>query len=258
MPTTPLHTPPLPTGPRTTGPSTTGDDARKTAPGKKSAKPAGARRRVYLPAAERRASIIAAARGVFARVNLTGARTREIAAAAGVNQATVFEHFASKEALFHAAVVEPLIEAMQAMHGRVEVYDTAASAAEMGKMAEGSTIRHLQGMIDIFPLMTAALFSEPELGREIYRGQIAPLLRRRGEVLAPLVKEGIDPQLVGLTSFGMLFAVAMDRWFGGDEGGGAGDLAATAAQFNRLSTTGFARETSRLNTREKNDGPGEK
>jgi AcrR family transcriptional regulator len=213
-------------------------------------KPARPKRRPYLPAAERRASIIAAARGVFAQVNLKGARTRDIAAAAGVNQATIFEHFASKEALFHAAVVEPLIEAMQVMHGRVEVYDTAATPAEMGEMAEGATARHIQGMIDIFPLMTAALFSEPELGREIYREQIAPLLRERGAVLAPLVKEGIDPQLVGLTSFGMLFAVAMDRWFG--EGGG--DLAATAAQFNRLSTTGFARETSRLTTREKDDG----
>jgi hypothetical protein len=64
------------------------------------------------------------------------------------------------------------------------------------------------------------------------------------------VKEGIDPQLVGLVNFGMLFAVAMDRWFGEEQG----DLSATAAQFNRLSTTGFAREKSTVITWEKDDG----
>jgi len=210
------------------------------------------RRRAYMPAAERRKSIIAAAQEVFSRNNLQGARTRDIARAAEVNQATIFEHFESKEELFHEAVVRPLIYAMQGMHGRVEVYETAATPSELGKLAEGSTQRHLEDMIAIFPLMTAALFSEPELGRKLYQEQVAPLIRERGEVLRPLVKDGIDPELVGLTSFGMLFAVAMDRYFGGDS---AQDLGALARQFNRISTTGFARDKSSISTREKDDGP---
>ena len=74
----------------------------------------------YLPAAERRKSIIAAAQEVFARSNLQGARTRDIAKTADVNQATIFEHFESKEALFQAAVVKPLIDAMRGMHERLE------------------------------------------------------------------------------------------------------------------------------------------
>jgi hypothetical protein len=57
-----------------------------------------AKRRAYLPAAERRKSIIAAAQEVFARSNLKGARTRDIARAAAVNQATIFEHFESSTA----------------------------------------------------------------------------------------------------------------------------------------------------------------
>ncbi len=207
-------------------------------PPKTKARPAKPRRRAYLPAAERRKSIIAAAQKVFGRTNLKGARTRDIAQAAQVNQATIFEHFESKEALFHAAVVQPLIDAMRGMHERIEVYELAASPAEVGKLAESSTQRHLTDMIEIFPLLTAALFSEPDLGRKLYREQIAPLVRHRGEVLRSLVKDGIDPEFVGLASFGMLFAVAMDRYFGGSKG----DLAALAAQFNRLSTTGFARD----------------
>ena len=69
-------------------------------------------RRAYLPAAERRKLILAAAQEVFARSNLKGARTRDIARAADVNQATIFEHFESKEALFQAAVMQPLKESI--------------------------------------------------------------------------------------------------------------------------------------------------
>ena len=84
----------------------------------KRGKKAGATRirRAYLPAAERRKSIIEAAQKIFARSNLQGARTRDIAEAANVNQATIFEHFESKEALFQEAVVQPLIDAMRGMH----------------------------------------------------------------------------------------------------------------------------------------------
>jgi AcrR family transcriptional regulator len=194
-------------------------------------------RRVYLRAAERRKSIIAAAQEVFSRSNLKGARTREIAKAAEVNQATIFEHFESKEALFQEAVVQPLINAMRGMHERVEAYEAAASAAEIAKLAEASSTRHLASMVEIFPLFTAALFSDPELGRRLYCDRLAPLLRQRGEVIAGLVKEGIDPEFVGLASFGIYFAVAMDRIFKRK----TDDLSLLASQINSLSTGGFAR-----------------
>ena len=152
-------------------------------------------RRAYLPAAERRKLIIAAAQEVFARANLQGARTRDIAKAAEVNQATIFEHFESKVALFHEAVVQPLIDAMRGVQERVEVYETAATPAELARLGQVSTMKHLNDMLQIFPLLTVALFSEPELGRKLYREEIAPLIRQRGEVLRPLVKEGIDPDI---------------------------------------------------------------
>jgi AcrR family transcriptional regulator len=207
-------------------------------------------RRAYLPAAERRKLILAAAQEVFARANLQGARTRDIAKAAEVNQATIFEHFESKVALFHEAVVQPLIDAMRGMHERIEVYETAATPTELARLAQASSMRHLKDMIDIFPLLTVALFSEPELGRKLYREEIGPLIRQRGEVLRPLVKDGLDPAFVGLANFGMLLAMAMDQLLGD----GRGDLSALAAQFSRLSTSGFAREKSKVTTRERDDG----
>lgn len=197
-------------------------------------------RRAYLPAAERRKSIIAAAQEVFARSNLKGARTRDIAAAAAVNQATIFEHFASKEALFQEAVVQPLIDAMRGMHARREIYEAAGSADELAGLALASATRHVADMVDIFPLFTAALFSDPDLGRALYREHIAPILRQRGEILEGLVRDGLDLDFVGLAIFGMTFAIALDRHFG--EESGQKDLSEVARQFTRMSTGGFARD----------------
>ncbi len=200
-------------------------------------------RRAYMPAAERRKSIIAAAQTVFAHSNLKGARTRDIAAAAAVNQATIFEHFESKEALFQEAVVQPLIDAMRGMHARREMYDSAGSPDELAGLAQESATRHVADMVKVFPLFTAALFSDPDLGRELYREHIAPILHQRGEILDGLVRDGLDLDFVGLAIFGMTFAIAMDRHFGehGSENEKS-DLSEMARQFTRMSTGGFARD----------------
>jgi AcrR family transcriptional regulator len=198
------------------------------------------KRRAYLPAAERRQSIIAAAQEVFARSNLKGARTRDIARAAAVNQATIFEHFESKEALFQEAVVRPLIDAMRGMHARREAYEAAGSPDELADLALESGRKHVEDMVDVFPLFTAALFSDPDLGRELYREHIAPILRQRGQILDGLVRDGLELDFVGLAIFGMTFAVALDRHFGDEDE--QGDLSEMARQFTRLSTGGFARD----------------
>lgn len=203
-------------------------------------------RRDYRPAAERRVEIIAAAQAEFIRANFAGARTRDIADTAGVNQATLFKHFPTKEILFEEAVMRPLVAAMQGMHGRVEVYETAETPAEMGELARESTIRHIEDMQRILPLLTTALFSDLESGRRVFKEQLEPLIRARGDVLGSLAKDGFSPEFLGLASFGMMFAVALQRWFSGR----ADDLSATATQFNRLYTGGFAREKSNSRTSE--------
>ncbi len=52
------------------------------------------------------ARILAAARAVFEEEGFRGATTRKIAERAGVNEVTLFRHFASKEALIGAALAE--------------------------------------------------------------------------------------------------------------------------------------------------------
>jgi AcrR family transcriptional regulator len=194
-------------------------------------------KRAYRPSAERRAEIIAAAQEAFARATFSGARTRDIAEAAGVNQATLFKLFPTKERLFEEAVMQPLIAAMADMQDRIRRYDAAATPDEMANLAEESTRRHLADMERILPLLGAALFSETETGRRLFRDHLEPLIRERGEVLRPLTRPEVDPAFVGLASFGMMFAVALQRHFGTP----AMDDDDLVRQFNRLATGGFAR-----------------
>ena len=51
---------------------------------------------------DRRRQLIDVAIQVFARNGFGGTKTKDIAAAAGVSEAIVFRHFASKEDLYHA------------------------------------------------------------------------------------------------------------------------------------------------------------
>src|SRR5262245_40719588 len=92
---------------------------------RKRMRPAGRKRRHYLPAEERRKRILESAREVFARCGLEGARTRDLAKAAGINQATLFEHFQSKEELFAAAVLQPLVGLLEGIRDRYAAYEAA-------------------------------------------------------------------------------------------------------------------------------------
>jgi AcrR family transcriptional regulator len=199
---------------------------------------AGKRRRTYLPASERRRRIISAAQKVFSQTSLQGARTRQLAKAAEINQATLFEHFESKEDLFVAAVVQPLLEAMQGMRERADAYNRAASAKDFGTLARASVQRHFESMLKIYPLLATALFADPTLGKKLYCEQIVPLLRERGEVMRGLTRDSVDPHLLALAAFGIFFAVAMDGSFQSK----SQDPATLAGQVFDLVAFGFARE----------------
>jgi len=63
-----------------------------------------------LTAAGRRASILAAAKGVFARYGLEGACTQQIARAAGVSEALLFRHFSSKTHIYRAVLRDVIVD----------------------------------------------------------------------------------------------------------------------------------------------------
>ena len=69
-----------------------------------------------LPAAERRAAIVAAALEVFGNGSYARATTAEIARAAGVSEPIIYRHFPSKKELWFAS----LDEAWRQLRARIE------------------------------------------------------------------------------------------------------------------------------------------
>lgn len=68
-----------------------------------------------LTAAQRREKILSASMGLFARYGSAGARTRDLARAAGVSEAMVFRHFPDKDALYRAILRRKIDEAERAL-----------------------------------------------------------------------------------------------------------------------------------------------
>ena len=77
--------------------------ARATEPAKPSDAPV---RPPRMPGEDRRRQLLRVAIDSFARNGFSGTKTKDIAAAAGVSEAILFRHFASKEDLYHAILDE--------------------------------------------------------------------------------------------------------------------------------------------------------
>jgi AcrR family transcriptional regulator len=63
-----------------------------------------------MPASQRRAQLLEVAREAFARGGYRGTTALEVGREAGVSEKLVLKHFGTKEGLFRAAVLDPLIE----------------------------------------------------------------------------------------------------------------------------------------------------
>ena len=81
-----------------------------------------------LPANERRAAIISSAIELFAHKGFRGTTTREIAAAVGVSEPVLYQHFATKSALY-TAIVDHMMD------------ELAAEGPEFEKMRETADAR---------------------------------------------------------------------------------------------------------------------
>jgi AcrR family transcriptional regulator len=126
-------------------------------------------------AAATEARILAAAERAFARRGLAGTRVREIAEAAGINPATLYLYFPSKQALYQAVLdrgFRPVVE-------WVDRFD--ASPAERPSALErlvGDVLRHLAERPDLSRLIYHEAISGGELLPHVARAWVGPLIER--------------------------------------------------------------------------------
>jgi AcrR family transcriptional regulator len=110
--------------------------------------------------AARRAAILQAAIEVFARQGLEATLLADIAARIGVRHPTILNYFASKEALFAAAVVEPLAQLEEVLRPAPREALPAVVARHVTLfMAQGPYLRLTQYVLaqaDRFPQLASA------------------------------------------------------------------------------------------------------
>jgi AcrR family transcriptional regulator len=191
-------------------------------------------RRRRLTAEDRRGQITGAAREVFARSGLAGARVREIAEQAAVNPALLYQHFDSKEALFEASVAEPLEAALSELTRRgLELRPRAGSASARRESLASLLEELIAVLLELGPLLGVLLFADPERGRAFYAARLAPALEALSAAVAGAMDwwehREFDPRLAVSTAFASCLMLALDHHFGGtllaDTPGAARELA---------------------------------
>ncbi|MGH2651439.1 MAG: helix-turn-helix domain-containing protein, partial [Actinomycetota bacterium] len=157
--------------------------------------------------------IVEAARQVFTEYGLAGARTRQIADAAGVVEGVIYRHFTSKEELFEAAILEPL-EDLVADMARVTPTFAVVDPRARRVRSEEMHARFLHTMMEVTPLLNVALFADGAAGKKFYRERIEPVVTRSTKAFEEALKAWshppMDNRLLFLAVFGMHLAVSLD------------------------------------------------
>ena len=173
--------------------------------------PSLARPRGRLSAAERRKKIIAAAAEVFIEQGYSGARTKEIAERAGVTEAFLYRHLASKEEMYEAAILEPLRDGLAALAYDIQMYYDTLTDPIM--FMDAVNERCLRFYTDMAAIQAVALYSELAKGRDLYANSLKPILDRIGEHIAERMgwaERGLEVDLVRRSILGAQWAIGLD------------------------------------------------
>jgi AcrR family transcriptional regulator len=173
---------------------------------------APARRRMAPEA--RRAQILDSARGAFVK-NGFSARTKDIAADAGVNQGLVYHYFDSKEKLFEEAVIAPLEQLVRdlAVSSRKLAEGADKSPEDRGQILQHMHDQMLEQMVEVVPLLGIALFSDPVAGQTFFRDRLKVVIDElavaTAQGLSGWARPSLDPAAMALATFGLHFGFAM-------------------------------------------------
>jgi AcrR family transcriptional regulator len=142
-----------------------------------------------MDSATRRASIIEAAKGVFARYGLEGARTQQIATAAGVSEALLFRHFPSKTHIYRAVLRQVILDQNETLRRSPRAEPGTNGLlhmirALMAHSLQGSAAHNAEGL----RMVVGSIAGDGHYARLVYRR--AMRLTNMREVLDAAVADG--------------------------------------------------------------------
>jgi AcrR family transcriptional regulator len=192
--------------------------------------------RPRLSAEDRRGQILHSARAVFLRHGASGTRVKDLAEAAGVNPALLYQHFESKEEIFEEAVLRPLERAFaDTMRSFPGVSEISPSGEVVREATETYIVHLLQAMDDIAALLGIALFDDLETGRTFFRERLEPVLDHLRDIVAAHLPTwdhaDYDPETAVKLVFGTAWYFAIEDRF---RSGPPRDKAQTASELTAL------------------------
>jgi AcrR family transcriptional regulator len=171
-----------------------------------------------MAAEDRRQQIIDVAIRLFSQKGFRGTTTKEIALAAGVNEAIIFRHFATKRDLYSAIIDQ-----------KACATEMAAKQKEIAKAVEQRNDRKLFETIALhilevhdrdetfMRLMFYSALEGHELSDMFFRNQVAERYREVANYIKERIHEGVfrkvDPQIAVRAFFGMVIHHAQTKRF---------------------------------------------
>lgn len=204
---------------------------------------------VRMAAEDRRQQILDVAVELFSQKGFRGTTTKEIALSAGVNEAIIFRHFATKSDLYDAIMdqkaTSPYVRAMQEkVHQAMEegndreVFETIAYHMLEFHDHDDSAMR----------LLLHSALEGHELADMIFRNHIQKTHRQMAEYVEKRIGQGafreVDPLTAVRGFLGMLISQVMHRKFFERNGGPVTDLSnqETARRFTDLILAGLRKQ----------------
>lgn len=183
--------------------------------------PATLTTRRRLSAAERRSSILAAARMAFVETGDVNATTvKVIAERGGISEGVIYRHFASKDQLFLEAVVEPLSKAFDDLIAATDEIDRELPLSPARQVETMTAVyrRLTDTLEDVLPLLGLVLFGDPESAGRFYRNHLAAAIDRLGAPWGELGRRygapAGSPELAARAVMGMALITALESHHG--------------------------------------------
>ncbi|MFN0121557.1 MAG: TetR/AcrR family transcriptional regulator [Blastocatellia bacterium] len=149
---------------------------------------------------DRRAQIIDVASTLFSRRGFRGTTTREIAVAAGVNEAIIFRHFATKSELY-AAIIDRKAE-LSEMRALQQVMSEAMAARDDRRVFESLAFFLLEFHQNDETAMRLLMYSAlegHELAQMIFRNHISRMHRMLADYVESRIADGAFRRVDGMT-----------------------------------------------------------
>jgi len=162
---------------------------------------------VRLSASDRRQQIVQVAQRLFARKGFQGTTTREIAQAAGVNEALLFRHFENKEALYWT-VIEELCSARGRRQRISGILNSGGSDFEVFQSLALDVLKRDPRDAEFTRLLWFSALENHRLANRFFRTFVASYYEALAEFIRARIAQGafreVDPLLSARGFLGMV------------------------------------------------------